>query len=688
MRPRAPSSTPTDDVDISQRVSLSDRSFPTLASRLELLPSSRPTSLRPLLLVIEAGEGAADIEAALARVITAAPPSSVISVVEDGIARTAPVDRADKSSLSRGPSFALKGFDGLRALLDDSPGADLVLIEPSRDVSAEALDRLATAAHADSICATVSDVESVETLAEAPIPAPAIEVPLWGLVLVRRDALELTLEDARFAASADPKRVASQRFASMRELLARLLDAPGLVHRASGRAPAASLAAPNKHGSTSPISVTMDVRFIAGPVSGTQVQFLNLLAALARTGEVELTALAPAHIHPSELPLVEPLRADVVFSASNIARQADIFHRPHQVMSIADLAGCFKHGRRFVLTQQDMIVDRAAAYWPSTAQWQDFRRTTRAALSSADHVGFFSEHAALDALSDGFLDPERTTVVPLGVDHVDVDGEADPPPRLAELGGRPFLFMMGTALRHKNRLFALRVLRELVTERGWEGGLVLAGSDFPWGSSTPEEGRLMERDSPLRERVVDLGAVSEREKRALYREARLVLFPSFYEGFGLIPFEAAAFGKPCLYAWRGPVAEFLPDTGALPVDFSATATASTILALLGDVGARESLVAAIRSAGARLTWQETARGYMEVYRRALEAPPRSIDRAILAPANGSGPNAGALTVQEVAVISAYRRHASFKTVVDSLMRAGTAAVRVGRRGRARLARPR
>ena len=52
----------------------------------------------------------------------------------------------------------------------------------------------------------------------------------------------------------------------------------------------------------------------------------------------------------------------------------------------------------------------------------------------------------------------------------------------------------------------------------------------------------------LAERVVDLPAVSEVEKRWLYGRTAAVLYPSLYEGFGLVPFEAADYGVPCLWA--------------------------------------------------------------------------------------------------------------------------------------------
>jgi Glycosyl transferases group 1 len=206
------------------------------------------------------------------------------------------------------------------------------------------------------------------------------------------------------------------------------------------------------------------------------------------------------------------------------------------------------------------------------------------------------------------------------------------------------------------------------------------------GVARPDERRLLERYAHLRERVVDVGAVSESEKRALYRDASVVLFPSFYEGFGLIPFEPAAFGTPCLYAWRGPVAEFLPAAGApLPDGYSVESTASMILELTTNPHARETLVSQITSAAESLTWDETAPGYLEVYRRSVDRSPRPIDRAILRGATAATAAAtayaNARSPHEVAVVTLYRRRSSFRIVVDGAMHIGVAAINGGRRGR-------
>ena len=684
----APAVAPCHGAGTLPRTRMRPGEFPTLAERLDRRAPSRDVAVppKPLVLLIEADTAPELVSQAVARVRATAPPSSLIGIVEGDTARTTTVADEDTDDMARWHAHPFRQLGDLRALLDDAPQRDVVVVEPGHELSAETLGRLASAAYADSVCTSVSVVRVADA---PPLPSPAgigvppavIDHPSWGLVYVRRDMLEVALDNAFPADDGTPNE--SHR---LRALLEPVLRGAGFVHRSSS--PESSTPVPTRRrfrvasSHSSVLRVTMDARSLATYVSGTQMQFLNLLDALARTGEVQLTALTPPEIHPSALPLMEPLRDEVVFADRHSVARADVYHRPHQLRQLGDLRECLTLGRRFVLTQQDMILDRTRVFFPSSEAWTAFRRVTKAALASADQVGFFSEHAALDAASDGLINLDRATVVPLGVDHVQVtEKAAQSLPQLVQFAGRPFLFNLGTALQHKNRLFVFRVLHELVG-RGWEGGLVLAGGDVPWGSSVPDEERFLDRAPHLRERVIRLGTVSEAHKRTLYRDAALTLFPSFYEGFGFVPFESAAFGTPCLYAWRGPVREFLPEVGALPTDFSVPTTATRILQLLSDPLARETLLSQIRSSAASLTWDKTARGYLEVYRRALEHPPRRVDRVVIDVSAQDRAGGIPLSGMELAVLDVYRRRPGFRTAIDSMIRMGAITTRAARAARA------
>ncbi len=121
------------------------------------------------------------------------------------------------------------------------------------------------------------------------------------------------------------------------------------------------------------------------------------------------------------------------------------------------------------------------------------------------------------------------------------------------------LLCLGTDFRHKNRVFALRLLEALREREGWDGTLVLAGPRVSDGSSARRGGALP-RDPARARRARGDAARGERggEGVAAWSAAAAVLYPTTFEGFGLMPFEAAAAGRPCLFASHTALAETLP----------------------------------------------------------------------------------------------------------------------------------
>ena len=568
--------------------------------------------------------------------------------------------------------------EGLMALVREGNG-DVLFVSDSRLLTPKLLKSLLQAVAIDTACATVSVGESARPI-PAGLPPPGVVAPTRGVALVRRDHLLLALAEAGFVGRPDVRLVDP---ASDRGIIATTLaslERPGFVHRGVSRA----AVPPPEPPSRSPVvvartatEIVLDGRCLDEPLSGTQVQVLGLAVGLLGAG-ADVALLRPTELHPTvaaevartgvELPMVQ--RADL--------GRPDVFHRPFQIRSLHELADCLSIGTRLVLTHQDMILDRTPGYARTIKAWEDYRRATEAALSSADQVGFFSKHAAIDAASEGSLELDRATVVYLGVDHV--AGRVAHENSLIPLDGRPYLLTVGNTFWHKNRLFALRLVQWLIEESGWDGGLVLAGA-APWrGSSVAAEEILVRETASLHGRVSDLGRVSDADQAALYRGARLVLFPSLYEGFGLIPFEAAHFGTASVYAHRASMQELLPSSGALP-SFDLDAAGPFVLSLLESDARRQRVVAEIRAIARELTWERTAAGYIDVYTRALARRPRPMSRLLLGVTPvGSTPG---LTEREAFLIAVYRRRPVFRAAADGVLRVGSLVLRAARRVLAR-----
>src|ERR1035441_9122305 len=303
------------------------------------------------------------------------------------------------------------------------------------------------------------------------------------------------------------------------------------------------------------VYVRRDARPLDGAVTGTQVHVLELILALARTDALRLRLLVRVQRidretlrQLRELPAPQnPAAADLDAAMPGSA----VFHRPQQTFSPGDVALALSLGERFVISQLDLIAYRNPGYFADAGSWQDYRRASRHGLSAAERVVVFSDHTRRELLADALVEDARIRVVPPGLDH----GAAAEPVRPAALdsaGTEPpadgFLLCLGTDFLHKNRLFALRLLAALRANHGWEGGLVLAGTHIPHGSSLELERALLQEQPQLGPSVLDLGPVSEAEKTWLIAHAGAVVYPSVYEGFGLVPFESALSGVPCVFA--------------------------------------------------------------------------------------------------------------------------------------------
>jgi hypothetical protein len=120
--------------------------------------------------------------------------------------------------------------------------------------------------------------------------------------------------------------------------------------------------------------------------------------------------------------------------------------------------------------------------------------------------------------------------------------------------------------------------------------------------------------------------VDEAGKRWLMDHAAAVVYPTTYEGFGFVPFEAGELGVACFFAPEATLGELFPPEVALLVPWDAQASADRCAPLLADPAIARDHVAALRAAAAPLTWGRTAKDLLDVYRDAIASPARGAGR--------------------------------------------------------------
>ena len=469
-----------------------------------------------------------------------------------------------------------------------------------------------------------------------------IELPC---ALVRREALELVgtldvtlelqaaLRDlARRCLLAGLSHVAADDVVASRESPAGASsvqtgeDAGGRVEPTDAAVSPLLVPALRRAGSEAPLTVTLDVRDLGSPMTGTRRHAFELARALAATGDLRLRALVSGDTGAEAMAALGALPGTEVVAVEDLAESArcdDVFHRPQQMSHAGDLELALRLGERLVLSQLDLIAFRNPGYHADAVAWEGYRHVNALALAAASRVLVLSRYIAAELMAEGLAPHERVRLVAPGLDHlraVEAPGAAGPPPAdlPAWLGEEPFLLCLGADYMHKNRLFALRLLGAL-RARGWHGRLVLAGAHVENGSSRELEREYLVRHPDLEGVVTELGAVGEPQREWLTVHARALLYPSVSEGFGLVPLEAAAVGIPCIYAARTSLAEIMPEAATIvPWDAAASAAASSKLL---EPGAERSLhVTKLAKLAEDHTWADAARATIDVYREAVEHP--------------------------------------------------------------------
>jgi glycosyltransferase involved in cell wall biosynthesis len=186
-----------------------------------------------------------------------------------------------------------------------------------------------------------------------------------------------------------------------------------------------------------------------------------------------------------------------------------------------------------------------------------------------------------------------------------------------------YVLFFGTLEPRKNVGGLLDAYERLLARVAAPPELVLAGAATD--AATPWLARIAR--PPLAGRVRHIGYVAPGDKRALYERARVLVQPSFEEGFGLTVLEAMTSGVPVVAANRGSLPEVLAGSGALVSPDDPDAIAQGIEAMLRDDGYAQNCATQGIARAREFTWAETARRVFETYQRAIERRTRRQRRA-------------------------------------------------------------
>jgi glycosyltransferase involved in cell wall biosynthesis len=179
----------------------------------------------------------------------------------------------------------------------------------------------------------------------------------------------------------------------------------------------------------------------------------------------------------------------------------------------------------------------------------------------------------------------------------------------------PFLIYVGGFNPHKNLMMLVDVFHQLTTNPLFPNlHLIIVGdySGDPFFSCYPALRKAVST-AHLEGRVVFTGPISDEPLVHLLNLARVLVLPSFTEGFGLPGVEAAACGTPVVATTASPLPQLLGKGGLYIEPSDRGGLFDALMCVLTDEARRREMREAGLKAAASLTWENSARQLLAIF---------------------------------------------------------------------------
>lgn len=375
-------------------------------------------------------------------------------------------------------------------------------------------------------------------------------------------------------------------------------------------------------------------RFIPGEMGGMEIYLKGLVHALQQCDVSNSYQLLCDTHYTNEFPLTNPsfsvnswnytrpswrwlvrgllrntLSIDILRSTFN-RLDVDIAHHPFSMLNPA------KTRIPAVLTFHDMQHEFYPEFFTSFDIWQ--RRTLyRQSAEEAVRIIAISEHAKNCLIEQYGISAQKIDVIYNGCSplfHRMDDHTLVQDIRQKYGLSEEFMVYPAAAWPHKNHKGLLQAIKLLRETGRFVGDLVLTGVSVTGDSSVKNEIHAL----GLEQQVRVLGYLPYEELPVLYNAARLLVFPSLFEGFGIPVVEAMASGCPVACSNRTSLPEIVGDAAVMFDPGSIEDIADAVTRLWNDETLRRGCITRGIDRASLFNWDTTAQKTIATYQKAVQ----------------------------------------------------------------------
>jgi alpha-1,3-rhamnosyl/mannosyltransferase len=377
------------------------------------------------------------------------------------------------------------------------------------------------------------------------------------------------------------------------------------------------------------IKLALNATSLLSPTTGVAAYTRNLARELSATGEVDAAYFYSLNwsraLRDSSLPGIGAGRSilkKIVPNPYEVGRfvqqvrfqlgiwryRPDLYHDPNYL--------AFRFDGPTVITVHDLSVVR----YPETHPVERVKLMNKHLLHSIERASqiIVDSQFVKDEVIEHFGVPaNKVHAILLGVgSEYSPRSHATLMPVLAKFSLQPrsYIFAVGTLEPRKNLIQALDAFADLPAAIRARYPLIIAGMK---GWLTEDLNRRLSKYEESGE-VRWLGYVAKDDLPLLYSGARMLVYPSLYEGFGLPVLEAMASGVPVITSNRASLPEVAGQAGITVDPEDRRALTEAMLLLIEDTSEAERRIRSGLEHAARFTWDACAQQTLAVYRLALE----------------------------------------------------------------------
>lgn len=284
----------------------------------------------------------------------------------------------------------------------------------------------------------------------------------------------------------------------------------------------------------------------------------------------------------------------------------DLVHWPHFNVPIL-------YRGKFIVTIHDLIMTKFPSRRATThSRWWFYLKycfynlVIKSALQRAWLVIAITEFGKKDLIKYFHLDAraaDKIKVVYEGSSTFDDNTLAVDLPK-------KFFLYVGNAYPHKNLDFLIKVFKKFLANNPDYYLFLVGQKNYFYERLEKENQQLL---GSLHPQVIFSGFVADKYLSSYYRQAQAYVFPSLYEGFGLPPLEAMAYGTPVLASSASCLPEVLGSAALYFDPHDESSLLNALYQVSTDESLRKNLVAAGYRQIKKYSWQQMTQDIVKIY---------------------------------------------------------------------------